>query len=139
MMIMNRASQQAERELRRLNRVKQTGAKLGQPLGPEMIAFFKQSVEKRHTKLSKIAEVWSTLIPETLNDHCALESFNRGSLTVVVDSSPHLYELKQLLLAGLQPQILIACKSTALRKISLKLGRWYEGDDAATRKLRFDR
>ncbi len=123
--------------LRRLHLFKRTANVRAQPLGPEMIAFFKQSVEKRHTKLSKIAESWATLIPETLNDHCALESFSRGSLTVVVDSSPHLYELKQLLLAGIQQQLLIACKSTGLRKIALKPGRWYEGDDAITRNPRF--
>jgi len=105
-------------------------------LGPEMVSFFKQSVQKRHTKLSKIAECWSALVPETLNDHCALESFSRGSLTVVVDSSSHLYELKQLLLAGLQDQLLLACRSTGLRKIALKPGRWYDGDEGE-RKLRF--
>jgi hypothetical protein len=32
-------------------------------LGPEMISFFKQSVSKRHTKLSRIAECWGVLIP----------------------------------------------------------------------------
>jgi hypothetical protein len=136
--MIKRASQE-EYELRRLNHVKKKTTPLPDRLGPEMIAFFKQSVEKRHTKLSKIAECWATLIPETLNDHCALESYSRGSLTVVVDSSPHLYELKQLLLAGIQQQLFIACKATGLRKISLKPGRWYEGDDAANRKPRFDR
>ena len=81
---------------------------------------------KRQAKLVKIAECWNVLVPETLNDHCALEALNRGTLTVIVDSSSHLYELKQLLLAGLQDQLLLACKSTGLRKISLKPGRWYD-------------
>ena len=100
-----------------------------------MISFFKQSVEKRHTKLSRIAQCWGVLVPEMLLAHCSLESFNRGSLTVIVDSSSHLYELKQLLLAGLQQQIMLSCKATGLKKISLKLGRWYDGDDSE--KLRF--
>ena len=127
-------------ELARLNHVKRSVPMPAAALGPELISFFKQSVQKRHTKLSKIAECWSALVPETLNDHCALESFSRGSLTVVVDSSSHLYELKQLLLAGLQEQLFLACKSAGLRKINLKPGRWYDaaGDDRA-RKLRFDR
>ncbi|HEX8522875.1 MAG TPA: DciA family protein [Tepidisphaeraceae bacterium] len=124
-------------ELKRLNQAKKTSNIVGNPLGPEMIAFFKQSVEKRHTKLTKIAECWGALVPETLNDHCALEGLHRGTLTVVVDSSSHLYELKQLLLAGLQQQLLIACKSAGLRKIALKPGRWYDGDDANLGKLRF--
>jgi len=121
-------------ELVRLDRHKRTPQNVGAALGPEMISFFKQAVEKRQTKLSKIAECWGRLVPETLLEHCALEGFVRGSLTVIVDSSSHLYELKQLLLAGLQDQLLIACKSAGLRKITLKHGRWYSGDD---RKLTF--
>jgi hypothetical protein len=96
------------------------------PLGPELIGFFKQSVARRQSKLVKIAEVWQVLVPSTLIEHCALESLARGSLTVLVDSSSHLYELKQLLLAGLQDQLLLACKSTGLKKITLKPGRWYD-------------
>ena len=126
-------------ELARLQRVKQSPPVTHALLGPEMVSFFKQSVSKRHTKLSKIAECWSALVPETLNDHCALEGFTRGSLTVIVDSSSHLYELKQLLLAGLEQQLLMACKSAGLRKITLKPGRWYDdGGDAGERKLRFE-
>lgn len=124
-------------ELARLHRVKQSKPPTHALLGPEMVSFFKQSVAKRHTKLSKIAECWGALVPDTLNDHCALESFTRGSLTVIVDSSSHLYELKQLLLAGLEQQLLLACKSAGLRKITLKPGRWYEGGAAGDRKLRF--
>ena len=125
-------------ELARLQRFKQSRPATHVPLGPEMVSFFKQSVEKRHTKLSKIAECWSALVPETLNDHCALESLSRGSLTVIVDSSSHLYELKQLLLAGLEQQLMMACKSAGLRKITLRPGRWYDdGGAGAERKLRF--
>ena len=83
--------------------------------------------------IDKNAECWGRLIPDILTDHCALESFSRGTLVVVVDSSPHLYELKQLLLSGLQKQLLIACKSAGLRKITLKAGRWYTGDGADRR------
>jgi hypothetical protein len=126
----------ADGELARLNHVKRSVRAPAAALGAEMVSFFKQSVQKRHTKLSQVAECWSTLVPETLNDHCALESFSRGSLTVVVDSSSHLYELKQLLLAGLQDQLLLACRSSGLRKIALKPGRWYDGDEN-DRKLRF--
>jgi Dna[CI] antecedent, DciA len=130
----------AEAELRKLDRHKRIERTTGRPLGPEMISFFKQSVAKRHTQLGKIAEVWGRLIPETLLEHCALEGYTRGSLTVLVDSSSHLYELKQLLLAGLQQQLLLACRPAGLRKINLKAGRWYDSvDDGVDRKLRFDR
>jgi hypothetical protein len=124
-------------ELTRLARVKQIVPQETPLLGAAMISFFKQSVEKRQTKLGKIAESWAALVPETLSAHCALESLNRGTLVVLVDTASHLYELKQLLLAGLQDQLLIACKSTGLRKINLKPGRWYDSA-SDVRKPRFD-
>jgi hypothetical protein len=122
--------------LQRLSEVKRINRSTGQPLGPEMVSFFKQA-EKRKNKFGKIGDCWSKLIPDTLNDHCALESFHRGTLTVLVDSSSHLYELKQLLLAGLQQQLLLACKAAGLRKIALKPGRWYGDGEAGGRKLDF--
>jgi hypothetical protein len=125
-------------DLRRLDRVKRIDRAPAEALGPAMVSFFKHSVEKRHSKLGKIGDCWSKLVPELLNEHCALESLNRGTLTVLVDSASHLYELKQLLLAGLQQQLLLACKSTGLRKINLKPGRWYDdAGEANDRKLRF--
>ena len=128
----------AERDLERLCRVKQRPPEPTALLGPEMISFFQQSVRKRQTKFSQIADVWSRLVPLTLGEHCALESFSRGTLLVLVDSASHLYELKQLLLAGLQQQLLLACKAAGLRKIALKPGRWYDSADGSSRKLRFE-
>ena len=128
-----------EAELRRLARVKHSAAAPIDALGPAMVAFFKQSVQKRQTKLAQIAECWGRLVPELLNDHCALEGFTAksGTLTVVVDSASHLYELKQLLLAGLEQQLLLACSAGGLQKIVLRRGRWYEGEDPSDRKVRF--
>jgi hypothetical protein len=114
--------------LERLTRNKRIERPLASPLGPELISFYKQSVEKRQAKFGKIASYWAGLIPSTLADHCSLESFTRGTLVVLVDSASHLYELKQLLLAGLQQQILMAAKSTGLRKINLKRGHWCDGE-----------
>ena len=129
-----------ELELRRLQRAKQSPPREKLPIGPAMIAFFKQNIQKRQTKFAPIADCWNTLIPEILLEHTALESFTRGQLTVLVDSASHLYELKQLLLAGLQKQLLIACKSSGLKKIILKPGRWYYTADESNpnaRKVRF--
>ena len=58
---------------------------------------------------------------------------------VIVDSSSHLYQLKTLLLAGLQQQLLVACAATGLKKITLKPGRWYDSDDAGGRRAQFRR
>ncbi len=126
-----------EAELRRIGRVKQINHPVPPAFGPELISFFKQSVQKRQTKLSQIAKCWAHLVPEMLNNHCSLEGLNRGTLTVIVDSASHLYELKQLLLAGLMDQLLLACGSAGLRKITLKKGQWYEGDSGTDRKLKF--
>jgi hypothetical protein len=57
----------------------------------------------------------------------------------MVDSSAHLYEMKQLLLAGLEQQLMIACKSAGLKKINLRPGRWYEGEGQDDRRVRFSR
>ena len=125
-------------ELARVHRVKARAPFAANPLGPELVGFFKQSVAKRQAKLGQIAAVWALLVPPTLDAHCALESLHRGSLTVVVDSASHLYELKQLLLAGLQAQLEAACKSAGLRKVTLKPGRWYAESDDGRRRVRFD-
>jgi hypothetical protein len=132
------AHQRREDELARLARVKASPAGLPDALGPELISFFKTSVQKRQTKLEKLADCWSQLVPELLNEHCALEGFSRGTLTVLVDTASHLYELKQLLLAGLEKQLLAACKGAGLKKVALRRGRWYDGEgDASDRRVRF--
>ena len=127
----------AVNEIRQLHQHKSRVHTVGNPLGPELIDFFKQSVTRRQTKLVKVAENWGNLIPPLLNDHCALEGFSRGTLTVMVDSSSHLYELKQVLLSGLEKQLLFACKAAGLRKITLRPGRWYDGDSSEERRVRF--
>jgi hypothetical protein len=134
----NKGSQSVD-ELRRMHRFKSQTKPVAAALGQEMVDFFKQSVAKRQTKLEKLAECWGRLVPEILSEHCALESLTRGTLTVVVDSSSHLYQLKTLLLAGIEQQLLIACKSAGLRKITLRHGRWYEGESSSDRKIRFSR
>jgi hypothetical protein len=123
-------------QLKRLHRVKRRDIPTTAELGPEMLGFFKNSVQKRQTKLSAIADCWSRVIPEHLLEHCALDGFHSGILKVIVDSSPHLYELKQLLLAGLERQLTLACKSSGLRKVNLKIGRWYDGH-GKDRRIRF--
>jgi hypothetical protein len=129
--------QRQEAELRRLQRVKSAPTGDHALLGPEVVGFFKRSVARRQSSFGKVADAWQTLVPEPLVEHTALESFARGSLTVLVDSAAHLYELKQVLLAGLEQQLLLACRSSKLRRISLRQGRWYSGDEPANRKLRF--
>jgi len=126
-------AQRQKAELARLVRFKRTPPAPAQSLGQEALAFFRQSVQKRQSKLTKIVEHWEVLIPAGLAEHCALEGLSRGTLTVLVDSSAHLYELKQLLLSGVEKQLTAACKSTGLRKIALKAGRFGDSSTPASR------
>lgn len=130
--------QREEQELRRLDHFKRSAGEAAPMLGPDVVAFFKQSVEKRQKKFGRLAMAWEKLVPELLREHCALESFARGTLSVLVDSSSHLYDLKQLLLAGLEKQLVLACGSAGLKKVTLKLGRWYREGLGGGRKLDFD-
>src|SRR5688500_20360201 len=97
-------------ELRRLARVKSAPPPMPDALGPELISFFKTSVQKRQTKLEKIAGGWAQLVPEVLHDHCAREGFTRGTLTVLVGSASHLYELNKLLLPSLVSPVRASCQ-----------------------------
>ena len=117
----------SDRDLIRLHRVKQLARPQPSRVGEGALAFFKQSVRKQ-SSLQRVAEAWVALVPVSLNAHCALDGMHRGTLTVLVDGSSFHYELTQLMLAGLEDQLLLACKTAGLRRVALKRGRWYSGD-----------
>lgn len=123
--------------LQRLQKNKQSGPPAVEKLGGEMVSFFKL-VEKRNARLGKIAAAWTALVEEKLCEHCCLEGLNRGTLTVLVDSSAYLYQLKQMLLGGVEKQLVSLCKGAGLRKVVLKQGRWYRGENAGDQKLNWD-
>src|SRR5690606_16510010 len=89
-----------------------------------ILAQYHRQVEKRQSKLATLADVWCRLVPDSLLARCALESFHRGRLTVIVDSAPHLFQLRQVLLAGVEAQLLHACRSAGWRTIVLKRATW---------------
>lgn len=99
-------------------------------VGEDMAAFFRQ-VDRRRPRLQALGRAWEGLVPELFLRHTCLETFSGGTLTVLVDSGTHLYELKQLLMAGLEKQLVVACKSAGLRKVVLKKGQWYDGKTGA--------
>lgn len=107
-----------------------------QTLGDSLVSFYKANVE-RTRKFAGVGQAWEILVPPTMLEHCCLQSYRGGVLTVLVDSSPHLYKFKQLLLAGLDRQMKEVCRKEGLKKITLKPGRWYEGDDPRERRLTF--
>ena len=110
--------------LRRLDAAKRREDLVGSPLGEAVAQLFHGQVEKRQTKTGQAAEAWARIVPEELQARSCVESLVRGRLTVVVDSAPHLFQLRQLLLAGLETQLLSACRSAGVRRIALKRGRW---------------
>ena len=70
-------------------------------LGASLSLLMKRKLGKRVRQLSKLAEIWDQIIPRAIRDHTALEGFQNGVLTVVVDSAPHRFQLQTLLNAGL--------------------------------------
>ena len=92
---------------------------LGQPLGQ----FVKDTLAKRVRQLGELAEIWDELIPAGVRDHTALESLNRGVLTVLVDSAARRYELRMLLDGGLRRQILSRFRGT-INKVRLLPGKF---------------
>ena len=126
-----------DNDLRRLHRVKQIARPEPAMLGEGAVAFFKQTV-KRQGGTDRVAGAWEALVPASLNAHCALDGLRRGTLTVLVDGSSFHYELTQLMLAGLEDQLLLACKAAGLRKVVLRRGRWYSGE-GEDRRVEFKR
>lgn len=117
----------AVRELDRVTHWRARKAAAPAPtLGDSVVRFYKD-IERRLKALGPLAEVVYTLIPQPFHTHIGLESFTRGNLVLLVDSAPHHYELKQLLLAGLQSQLLLAGRRHGLRKLTLRQGAWYVG------------
>ena len=72
--------------------------------GP-MAVLMKHTLGKKVRQLSKLAVVWDEVLPASIREHTALDSFRRGVLTVMVDSSSHRYQLQMLLTAGLMKEI----------------------------------
>ena len=118
--------------LARLDRAKRQEHAVGEAIGGELLSLFQTHVEKRQTKLGKVADAWGRLVPEHLQARSCLEGLHRGRLNVIVDSAPHLYELKQLLLAGLEAQLVHACRAAGVRRVGLRRGRWYDDNGNPT-------
>jgi Dna[CI] antecedent, DciA len=109
-------------QLRRTWNAKQTKPLDLPLLGQEALTLFETDIRKKHDKFGGLSNAWVALIPQMLAERCAFASFHRGTLTVNVNSASHMYELKQLLLAGLEAQLIQACRGQGLRKVVLKRG-----------------
>ncbi|MFP4052577.1 MAG: DciA family protein [Phycisphaerae bacterium] len=99
---------------------------LSAPLG----SFLKRDLSRRVRQVGKIAEIWQELLPEELLQRTSLESFQRGVLTVAVDSASHRFMLQTLLQGGLQRQIQSRFSGT-LQRIKLVAGQ-FDASNAST-------
>ena len=106
------------------------------PLAQPLATLMKYTLGKRVRQLSQLAEVWDEVIPESIADHTALESFRRGVLTVVVDSAPHRFQLQTLLQGGLT-DVLRERFSGALRKVRLVPGQFAAVDVSGRARYEF--
>lgn len=93
------------------------------PLTESLGAFMKYKLARRVKQLGELAGIWDEVIPEQIASHTALERFNRGVLTVLVDSSAHRYQLQTLLSGGVQREIQRRF-SGAITKIRLTPGQF---------------
>jgi hypothetical protein len=112
----------AEADLLRLSKWKRTEHVDASKIGGDIIGCFKQ-LEKRHKKFGHIGEAWLQLVPPALQEKTELSTFQRGVLGVVVEGGSNLFLMKQALLAGLQEQLLLACRGEGLKKITLRAGK----------------
>jgi predicted nucleic acid-binding Zn ribbon protein len=75
------------------------------PLRESLAFLMKYTLGKRVRQLGRLTEVWEEVIPPGILEHTALEGMRGGVLTVLVDSSPHRFQLRQLLDGGLLAEI----------------------------------
>jgi hypothetical protein len=122
-------------QLRTLWLQRQPEDRISHLAGP-MAVLMKHKLGKKVHQLSKLAVVWDEVLPATIREHTALDSFRRGVLTVLVDSSSHRYQLQTLLAAGLMKEIRSRFIG-ALDKIRLIPGQ-FSSIDLETGAKRYD-
>jgi hypothetical protein len=110
-------------ELQKLTRFKSPAPVNATPIGDGVIEHFKQRIERQQKKFGTISEQWLVIVPQCLQDTSELASFSRGTLGIIVANSTALYQMKQAMLAGLQEQLVHACRAQGLKKITIKVGR----------------
>ena len=85
--------------------------------------YFKREIQKPFKQLQGINQAWAQLVPADLQARTQLDKLNRGTLTVIVNSSATLYELDRQLRSGLQKQFTQACRPANLNRVKLVVGQ----------------
>ncbi|MBN1766459.1 MAG: DUF721 domain-containing protein [Sedimentisphaerales bacterium] len=95
--------------------------------------FMRGRVIPRQKKLTQLAQAWTELLPEEIQEHTCLEDFKGGQLKVLVDSASHLAELNILIREGLLDELRQLCPGIPLSKVKLARGQWYSIDEDGNR------
>ncbi len=93
------------------------------PLSESLGVLMKHRLARRVRQLSELACIWDSTIPAPIQEHTAMDSFQRGVLTVLVDSASHRFHLQTLLTGGVMKAIQQRF-SGALNKIRLVPGQF---------------
>jgi len=94
------------------------------PLANIVDKFLKREVAPRQKKLSRLGQAWVELLPKELLKHTCLESLYHGTLRVLVDDAPSLFELNQIK-EELLDQLQEFCPNVAPVQIRFVRGYWY--------------
>ena len=107
-------------------------AHLSEPVGLLM----KHNLGKKVHQLADLAKIWDEIIPLELAKHTAVDKFSRGVLTVIVDSSPHRFQLQTLINGGLKKMVQEKFGG-AINRIKLVPGQFYSVDINGTQRYEF--
>jgi hypothetical protein len=106
------------------------------PLSHPLGLLMKQTLARKFKQLGQMSMLWDEAIPEDIAAHTALESFQRGVLTVMVDSAPHRFQLQTLLMNGVL-KYMQSRFSGALNKVRLIPGQFASIDLNGSRRYEF--
>ena len=106
------------------------------PIARPLAMFMKHTLGRRVKQVGKLVGAWQEVIPAELAEHTCLESFQRGVLTVLVDTAAHRFQLQNLLNAGLIKDLQKRFGGP-LNRVKLVPGQFYSLDDNDQRRFAF--
>jgi hypothetical protein len=94
------------------------------PLSEPLNRIMNRRLAKRVRQLGAISAAWDEVIPEFLRERSALVTYQRGTLTVAVDSAAHRYQLQVLLDSGLTQALRERIRNGPLNRVRLVPGNY---------------
>jgi len=85
-------------------------------LGDVLTGYMDRQVTKRHNRYSPVIELWDSLLPAELAEHCRVDEIRGGQLKVVVDGPVYMHEIR-LCSTEIVNQLGRLCPAARIRKI----------------------